>query len=153
MRIWTRSRSEPLLSLPPRSGGEGSRVGGGAANAAVSEFTDRPPTPPRHALCARREGRRKSSLRAKRSNPWRNTCRTMDCFVASLLAMTEDMSPHPRGAIRPSFANNLPPSSSEGAGNAGRPMRPQPRVRTGSKKAHALVRSHRNHPAFPTQWF
>jgi hypothetical protein len=39
------SLSSALLSLPPRSGGEGSRVGGGAANAAVSEFTDRPPTP------------------------------------------------------------------------------------------------------------
>jgi hypothetical protein len=22
-----------------------------------------------------------------------------------------------------------------------------------SKEAHALVRSHRNHPAFPAQWF
>jgi hypothetical protein len=31
--------------FPPRSGGEGSRVGGGAANAAVSEFAVRPPTP------------------------------------------------------------------------------------------------------------
>ncbi len=28
------------------------------------------------------------------------------------------------------------------------------RVCNGSKvKAHALVRSHRNHPAFPAQWF
>jgi hypothetical protein len=41
----------------------------------------------------------------------------------------------------------------EGAGNAGRSMRPQPRVR--NKKAHE--RSHHghtgNHPAFPAQWF
>jgi hypothetical protein len=46
------------------------------------------------------------------------------------------------------------PLVSEGAGNAGRPMRPQPRVRgVESTKAHALVRSHRKHPAFPAQWF
>src|SRR5260221_14735215 len=41
----------------------------------------------------------------------------------------------------------------EGAGNAGRSMRPQPRVR--NKKAHE--HSHHghtgNHPAFPAQWF
>ncbi len=39
------------------------------------------------------------------------------------------VSPHSRDAIRPSFVNNFLPSQSEGAGNAGRPMRPQPRVR------------------------
>jgi hypothetical protein len=32
---------------------------------------------------------------------------------------------HSRGAFRPGFANSLPPLKSEGAGNAGRPMRPQ----------------------------
>jgi hypothetical protein len=44
-------------------------------------------------------------------------------------------------------------SDTEGAGNAGRSMRPQPRVQM--KKAHE--RSHHghtgNHPAFPAQWF
>jgi hypothetical protein len=39
------SRDGRSFSLPPRSGGEGSRVGGVAANTAVSEFADRPPTP------------------------------------------------------------------------------------------------------------
>jgi hypothetical protein len=33
-----------------------------------------------------------------------------------------------RGAMRPSFAGILLPPITEGAGNAGRPMRPQPRV-------------------------
>jgi hypothetical protein len=60
------------------------------------------------------------SLRAKRSNPWRNTCRTMDCFVASLLAMTMDKQQHSRGAIRPGDADNFGPHQTEGAGNAGR---------------------------------
>src|SRR5664279_4050332 len=32
----------------------------------------------------------RSSLRAKRSNPCRNTKKKMDCFVASLLAMTKE---------------------------------------------------------------
>jgi hypothetical protein len=45
------------------------------------------------------------------------------------------------------------PEKSEGAGNAGRLMRPQPRVQM--KKAHE--RSHHGHtgiiPAFPAQWF
>jgi hypothetical protein len=45
------------------------------------------------------------------------------------------------------------PMKTEGAGNAGRTMHPQPRVR--NKKAHE--RSHHghtgNHPAFPAQWF
>src|SRR6204780_2116544 len=41
----------------------------------------------------------------------------------------------------------------EGAGNAGRPMRPIAACAHGSKKCTRVSRSHRNHPAFPTQWF
>src|SRR6476646_4792846 len=45
------------------------------------------------------------------------------------------------------------PPRIEGAGNAGRPTRPQPRGR----KKKAPERSHHghtgNHPAFPAQWF
>jgi hypothetical protein len=36
-----------------------------------------------------------------------------------------DITPRSRGALRPSYAANIPPSQSEGAGNA---ERPQPRV-------------------------
>src|SRR5258707_2695775 len=62
--------------------------------------------------------------------------------------------PRSRGAIGPSFAKTGSPLLTiEGAGNAGRSMRPQPRVR--NKKAHE--HSHHghtgNHPAFPAQWF
>src|SRR5260221_11713867 len=53
----------------------------------------------------------------------------------------------------PEVWQELRPEKSEGAGNAGRPTRPQPRVQ--NKKAHE--RSHHghtgNHPAFPAQWF
>src|SRR5947209_5228161 len=49
---------------------------------------------------------------------------------------------------------NLSPFETEGAGNAGRPMRPKPRVQMVSE---AHERSHHghtgNHPAFPAQWF
>jgi hypothetical protein len=38
----------------------------------------------------------------------------VDCFVVSLLAMTEDMPSRSRGAIRPSFAENFPPSPIRG---------------------------------------
>jgi hypothetical protein len=41
---------------------------------------------------------------------------------------------------------------SEGAGNAGRSMRPQPRV-VCRKHTRWSPRSHRKHPAFPAQWF
>jgi hypothetical protein len=48
----------------------------------------------------------------------------------------EDKRVRSRGATRPSFCTSLAPKT-EGAGNAGRSMRPQPRVR--NKKAHELV--------------
>src|ERR1700726_3871513 len=46
------------------------------------------------------------------------------------------------------------PLNEEGAGNAGCPMHPQPGARWVVKYAHQYSqRRHRNHPAFPTQWF
>ena len=60
---------------------------------------------------------------------------------------------HSRGAFRPGFANSLPPSKSEGAGNAGRPMRPQAACAEIVAVSTRVVRSHRHHPAFPAQWF
>src|SRR5258707_4484408 len=78
----------------------------------------------------------------------------VDCFaslamtvgVASLLAMTAtpNTTPRSRGAMRPRFAKSFRPEITEGAGNAGRPTRPQPRVR--NKKAHE--RSHHGHTGF-----
>src|ERR1700680_1366742 len=41
----------------------------------------------------------------------------------------------------------------EGAGNAGRPMRPIAVCTMVVVERTHVVRSHRNHPAFPTQWF
>jgi hypothetical protein len=41
----------------------------------------------------------------------------------------ESAAPHSRGTMRPSFAKQCRPMKSEGAGNAGCPMHPQPRVR------------------------
>src|SRR5437763_10627295 len=48
-----------------------------------------------------------------------------------------DKPPRPRGAMRPSFCKNCSPSKIEGAGNAGRLMRPRPRVR--NKIKHTSV--------------
>src|SRR5258706_13482541 len=64
------------------------------------------------------------------------------------------MTPHSRGAKAPaSCKNRFASLRTEGAGKAGWPMHPQPRVR--NKKAHE--RSHHrftgNRPAFPAQWF
>ena len=48
----------------------------------------------------------------------------------------------------------FPPSPIRGRREYRAPDAPDSRVCVGRKqKAHALVRSHRNHPAFPAQWF
>jgi hypothetical protein len=56
-----------------------------------------------------------------------------------------------------SFARALPSDSlpsHQGRRECQAPDAPDSRVCDGGKqKAHALVRSHRNHPAFPAQWF
>jgi hypothetical protein len=75
-------------------------------------------------------------------------------------AFSDSIFKQPRGC-EPAFSRRDAPElcktmsleKSEGAGNAGRSMRPQPRVQM--KKAHE--HSHHghtgNHPAFPAQWF
>jgi len=45
------------------------------------------------------------------------------------------------------------PLETEGAGNAGRPMRPIAACAMVVIERTRVVRSHRNHPAFPAQWF
>ena len=64
-----------------------------------------------------------------------------------------NMRPPSRGAKTPGLCKSLVPPGREGAGNAGRPMRPIAACAMVVRSAHALVRSHRNHPAFPAQWF
>ena len=63
------------------------------------------------------------------------------------------MTPRSRCLFRARFGLFVPPSSSEGAGNAGRPMRPIAACATIVVVSTRVVRSHRHHPAFPTQWF
>ena len=70
------------------------------------------------------------SLRAKRSNPYRNIKARVDCFVAR--APRNDAIPiHSFAFSRrdaPELCKNLPPEG--GAGNAGCPLHPQPRARS-----------------------
>src|SRR3979411_568000 len=49
----------------------------------------------------------------------------------------------------PELCMNLPPYKTEGVGNAGCPLHPQPRVHFALVKKHTSKRVHRNHPAFP----
>jgi hypothetical protein len=51
------------------------------------------------------------------------------------------------------FCHQHPALQSEGAGNAGRTMHPQPRMQNKMSTRASSPRSHREHPAFPTQWF
>src|SRR6202035_75655 len=56
--------------------------------------------------------------------------------------------------FRARFGLLVPPSSIRGRRECRAPDAPDSRACDGRKqKAHALVRSHRNHPAFPAQWF
>jgi hypothetical protein len=64
------------------------------------------------------------------------------------------MTPRSRREHRARYSFIFRPLQTKGAGNAGRPMRPIAAcAMVVGRSAHALVRSHRNHPAFPTQWF
>jgi hypothetical protein len=64
-----------------------------------------------------------------------------------------DARPRSRGAIRPSFGKNVAPRKTEGAGKAGCPMHPQPRVRKVESTRASSPQVHRSNPAFPAQWF
>src|SRR5260370_35949710 len=55
--------------------------------------------------------------------------------------------------MRPSCCKNHPPLKAEGAGNAGRPTHPQPRVQNKKAHEHSYHGHTGNHPAFPAQWF
>src|SRR5258707_15411045 len=79
--------------------------------------------------------------------------RSKSGLLRRLAPRNDVMTPRSRGAMRPRFCKNRSPRKTEGEVNAGRVMRPEPRVR--NKKAHE--RNHHghtgNHPAFPAQWF
>jgi hypothetical protein len=74
----------------------------------------------------------------------------VDCFVASLLAMTTNIRPRPRGAMRPSFTLNVPSSEIRGRRECRAPNAP---AASRAKLSEAHERSHHGHtgnrPAFP----
>src|SRR6266404_6479219 len=53
--------------------------------------------------------------------------------------MTINIGTRPRGAMRPRFCKNFRPLISEGAGNAGRSMHPQPRVQNKTKHTSVVT--------------
>src|SRR4030088_3745395 len=71
----------------------------------------------------------------------------MDCFAP--LAMTPKRAFTTPRRDAPELCMNLPPYKTEGVGNAGCPLHPQPRVHFALVKKHTSKRAHRNHPAFP----
>ena len=65
-----------------------------------------------------------------------------------------DVASRSRSALAPEFCSWFPPSSFRGRRECRAPDAPDSRVCNSSvESAHALVRSHRNHPALPAQWF
>ena len=97
-------------------------------------------------------------------NPWRSRLQKLRCnvvFESKVLGVwvpafagttqvgsnfqtTADIPSRSRRPFRARFAMNVRSLKSEGAGNAGRPLRPQPRVQ--NKKAHE--HSHHGHTGF-----
>jgi hypothetical protein len=75
----------------------------------------------------------------------------MDCFVASLLAMTANTTPHSRGAMRPGCARILRPRKTEGVGNAGCATHPQPRVRNKTKHTSVVTARFAGSPGIPAR--
>jgi len=71
----------------------------------------------------------------------------MDCFAALAMTWTHLRDLAARCVRGLQLISAL---KTEGVGNAGRPMHPQPRVRYGSKYAHEYSqRATGNHPTFP----
>ena len=66
--------------------------------------------------------------------------------------MTRNAGIHSRGMVCPSLAISLSLFCEEGAGKAGRRLRPQRRVLKVDKNAHGFDRYSQDIPAFPTQW-
>jgi hypothetical protein len=118
---------------------------------------------PDRARCARLSGTTeidsifKQPLRAQRSNPSRRAKEEWIASSASLLAMTaiqfQNMTPHSRGAMHPSFARQCP-SINRGRRECRVPNAPAAPCAMGSE-AHEC--SHHRYtgvnPAFPAQWF
>jgi hypothetical protein len=77
----------------------------------------------------------------------------MDCFVASLLAMTSDTVPQSRRAFRASFGLLVPPSKIRGRGECRMPDAPAAScAHIGSEYAHEYSqRSHRKSPGIPAR--
>jgi hypothetical protein len=98
----------------------------------------------------------KPSLRAKRSNPSRGKG-SMDCVVASLLAMTVTQSRCDPIQMRVRIpathcaraAENSSPSKSEGAGNAGCALHPRSRVQCAQEDAHTSIQVQRRQSDIP----
>jgi hypothetical protein len=93
------------------------------------------------------------SLRAKRSNPaLEQQGRKLDCFAYArndVETQLRDLA----ACFRARFEIWSGSLRKEGAGNAGRSMRPIAACAMVVIERTRVVRSHRNHPAFPTQWF
>ena len=90
--------------------------------------------------------RRLCEERQLRSNPDCRSCESLDCFAS--LAMTCDDIPATRTA--PRLVASFCPR--EGAGNAGRPMRPQPRMQKQNEHTSVVTTgSPVSNPALPAR--
>jgi len=77
--------------------------------------------------------------------------RRLDCFVASLLAMTTRYdSAFPRRDA-PGSCMKDSPGKTEGVGNAGCPMHPQPRVQNLNKHTSVVTEGPPDSPGIPTR--
>src|SRR3954469_24835545 len=72
--------------------------------------------------------------------------------ASAAMTVERDMRPRSHGSVSPEFCQFVAPSRTEGAGKAGRRLRPHRRVQWVVKNAHGFDRYSRDIPAFPAQW-
>jgi hypothetical protein len=93
----------------------------------------------------------KPSLRAQRSNPGAAR-EELDCFVASLLAMTLIGPRHTSAFSRHTASESckfISPRKQEGAGKTGCTPHPRSRVQKVAKRSHTSIQVQRKHPGLP----
>jgi len=163
---------QSLFSPPPAQRWGGVGGGGGAAYSEAAVRADRPPTPdPSPPRARARGGRGKNSVARSRPANSRhcerseaihgaaNAERRVDCFVASA-PRNDDKTQRRKGTPSHSRRMNffargihLFRPSNKGRGECRAADAPDSRVCNGRIERTHGSRSHRNHPALPTQWF
>ena len=76
----------------------------------------------------------------------------VEYWIAAFAAMTPDMCPRSRDALRPRFAGNFPPSPFRGRRECRMRAAPEVSCAMGRRSARMSIQGSGEHPASPAQW-